>query len=227
MPSALWLSILKIVQSLQKYCIPFSNTEFPEITALQTWHTSHGHRQKEGSLTLQEFPEQMCAYRELVRKFPGEPLHVCEIGFNAGLSATLWLAENPSANVLSFDIGRYAYSFRAARYLQRKYPNRLQVVWGDSQVTVPQFQQLHPNYTCQILSIDGGHELDVAKADLSNFHAMADAAGHVATIDDTNCTSSWCGPVEQALAQFPPARPVLKLSSQNQARGCTFFVFDQ
>ena len=64
------------------------------------------------------------------------PLHtVCEVGFNAGHSALLWLLGAPRARVVSFDIGLYP-ALVGARWLSRRFPGRFTLVQGDSAVSV-------------------------------------------------------------------------------------------
>ncbi len=98
---------------------------------------------------------------------------VCETGFNAGHSSFIWLQANPHTYVYSFDLGSHHYGRPIAQYLQRKFPRRLNVTWGDSSETLPAFRRQNPDVTCDLILIDGGHTYDVCKADYDNFIEMA------------------------------------------------------
>ena len=68
---------------------------------------------------------------------------ICEVGFNAGLSALLLLEAAPSARVISFDLGDMPWSGFAANALRAAYdsPRRfIGTVFGDSAATLPFFK---------------------------------------------------------------------------------------
>merc|ERR1719444_529082 len=44
--------------------------------------------------------------------------NICEIGFNAGHSAALFLNANPEANLYTFDIGQFAYTHGNLRLMK-------------------------------------------------------------------------------------------------------------
>lgn len=116
---------------------------------------------------------------------------ICETGFNAGHSALRFLAQSPMNKVFEWDIGDHDYARPAHDYLSKLYPGRLTVTWGDSTKTLPGFKSTQPDVSCDLLIVDGGHDHDVALADLVNFAALA-ATEHILTIDDTPCERSWC-----------------------------------
>lgn len=98
---------------------------------------------------------------------------VCETGFNAGHSTFMWLRANPNTRVYSFDIGEHDYSATMARYLQDKFPGRLNVTWGNSMETLSRFRRAHPEVTCDLIVVDGGHTREVCRSDYENFKGMA------------------------------------------------------
>ena len=108
---------------------------------------------------------------------------VCETGFNAGHSSLLWLTANPNLHVYSFDIGIHKYAKEMAKYLQSRFPGRLNVTWGDSMKTLPIFHTNHSDITCDLVVIDGGHSVKVARADFFNFYHLASDT-HVVLMDD-------------------------------------------
>jgi hypothetical protein len=120
---------------------------------------------------------------------------ICETGFNAGHSALRFLALS-TAHVYEFDIGWHQYANVSAEFLQQNFPGRFTITWGDSTKSLPSFKQQHPDVTCDLLIVDGGHAYEVALSDLSNFMAMA-SERHLLAIDDTPCSANWCaGPTK-------------------------------
>jgi hypothetical protein len=122
---------------------------------------------------------------------------ICEIGFNAGHSSILFLMSNPQAMLVSFDLGRWPYTKPAVEFVERKFPGRFIMVVGDSTETVPAFASQHPEIQCDLLVVDGGHEPNVALADVTNMARMANPDRNVLVVDDTPCAVTWCvGPGE-------------------------------
>ena len=115
--------------------------------------------------------EQKMVFYELV-KAP-HVRTVCETGFNVGHSSFMWLESNQYVKVYSFDIGQHKYALGMAAYLQNEYPGRLVVTWGDSSKTLPQFQKTHPNVSCDLVFIDGGHSTKICLADFYNFKKIS------------------------------------------------------
>ena len=139
---------------------------------------------------------------------------VCEIGFNAGHSALYWLAASHKTNLLSFDIGVHAYSKVMADYMRSAYPGRFQIVWGNSNESVPKFAKEAHNsglmITCDLIIVDGGHDYEEAIADLRNMRAFARSPRHLLVIDDTPCMASWCvGPGKAWQAMRNVVKPLL------------------
>ncbi|GMH63304.1 hypothetical protein TL16_g03677 [Triparma laevis f. inornata] len=110
---------------------------------------------------------------------------ICEVGFNAGHGTLLWLASG-AKKVLSFELGQYTYSTKAISFLSELYPNKFQVIMGDSLKTVPSFHDMFPEEKCNILFVDGGHLYEHAYGDMGNFRSMRNESFHYLVIDDTN-----------------------------------------
>jgi predicted O-methyltransferase YrrM len=116
---------------------------------------------------------------------------IAEIGFNAGHSAMLMLMSNPTVAVQSFDNARHPYSKQAFEYVKGKFPDRnLEIEWGDSSKTVPLVHARNPSRKFDILIVDGGHEFDVAIADIINLRLLS-RPDTLLIVDDSPCRA-WC-----------------------------------
>jgi predicted O-methyltransferase YrrM len=113
-----------------------------------------------------------------------------EIGFNAGHSAEVFLQHNSTLKLLSFDLGSYNYVIKGKEYIDATYPNRHELILGDSTVTIPKYINENPDKRFDVIFIDGGHEYPVAKADLENCMKMANN-DTIVMIDDTIYTKGW------------------------------------
>jgi hypothetical protein len=90
---------------------------------------------------------------------------VCEIGFNAGHSALAFL-NGPSTKYIGFDMGALPYSNVSAEFLQRSYPTRFQIIWGDSHTTVVKY--MNGERKCDVFSVDGDHTAEGSLLDFYN-----------------------------------------------------------
>ncbi|ELU16831.1 hypothetical protein CAPTEDRAFT_196905 [Capitella teleta] len=108
---------------------------------------------------------------------------ICETGFNAGHSTLIWLTAKNGTKVYSFDLGNHGYAKTMAQHLQSQYPGRLTVTWGDSTKTLPEFRKSHPEVTCDLIIVDGGHLVRIATDDHSNFRRMA-SLENIVVFDD-------------------------------------------
>ena len=106
-------------------------------------------------------------------------------GFNAGHSSFNYLTARRDIHVHSFDIGSHAYTRLMISYLQRKFPGRLNVTLGDSRTTLLQYLQSTTPLICDMILVDGGHSVEVALADISNFALLASQPHNVMIVDDT------------------------------------------
>lgn len=168
----------------------------------------------------QQIPEQIATLRALVKE--RKPKRILEIGFNAGHSAEVFLSTDPNAHLLSFDLGHVPAVNVGKAFIDAHYPRRHTLIIGDSTLAVPAFTQLYPDAKFDLIFVDGGHQYEVAKADIENCMKLADARTIVA-VDDTIFTASreqpyTIGPT-RAWLEALSERKVAELGRQEYATG--------
>lgn len=147
--------------------------------SLTDFLNSRGFQEFEGN--SHQIPRQT---QELIALSNGK-VNAMEIGFNAGHSADTFLRYNPDLRLTSFDLGDHPYVRTAKEYIDKTYPNRHTLILGNSTETVPLFSGKF-----DLIFIDGGHDYETAKADISNCMKLADKDTLV-IIDDTIYTRKW------------------------------------
>ena len=113
-----------------------------------------------------------------------------EIGFNAGHSAEIFLQNNKDLILTSFDLGIHNYVNTAKEYIDITYPNRHTLILGDSTKTIPIYLENNKDTKFDIIFIDGGHEYEIAKADMENCFHLAHK-DTIIVLDDTIFTRGW------------------------------------
>lgn len=109
--------------------------------------------------------------------------NLLEIGFNAGHSALLALSSSPTLTYLGVDIASNKYSRPCAELIERHYPGRAKIIFGDSRIEVPRLalSGVRPD----VIHVDGGH--DDLTAELDILHAIQMVAqGGIVIVDDTH-----------------------------------------
>lgn len=188
-------------------------------------------------LAMEGHSGDLLRQRKLYAKVAAWPRikHICEIGFNVGHSALVWLASNPEAKVVSFDFfdtrgGRLGFDF-----LKERFGERLTIVKGPSSVTAPAFAEAAEStgFKCDLLVVDGGHGLEDAESDLRAMRRLANPKNHLLFIDDIFCQSYHCiGPTKAAndlRAKGALSDPIVQFTEHDgltdDARGIALFRF--
>ena len=113
-------------------------------------------------------------------------IEVMEIGFNGGHSAELFLLSNNKINLVSFDIGTHEYIQIGKEFIDKTYPNRHNLIIGDSNATIPNYNEKQ----FDIIFIDGGHDYDTVKNDLTNCKKLSHK-NTLIVLDDTMNKKEW------------------------------------
>lgn len=115
--------------------------------------------------------------------------NICEIGFNAGHSAALFMNANPEANLYSFDIGQFGYTHGNLRLMKELFPDRFEYLLGPSDTSVPEFGRRRPDVKCDVISVDGDHSTEGTLADLRSMRELASCRNWV-LMDDAGWNST-------------------------------------
>jgi hypothetical protein len=115
---------------------------------------------------------------------------ICEIGFNAGHSAFLFLVENKDKHIefTIFDINTHKYTEPCFEYIKNYFKNtKFEFVKGDSTTEIPKWisQNSEQKGTFDVVHVDGGHTQECITNDLKNALELAKLNGLI-IIDDTN-----------------------------------------
>lgn len=135
----------------------------------------------------QQIPEQV---RDLIEITNKPNINVMEIGFNAGHSAEVFLQNNPTLKLTSFDLGIHNYVLCGKQYIDLTYPNRHNLILGDSRISLPKFIEENRDIKFDVIFIDGGHDYEIAKSDLENCIRLAHK-DTIVMLDDTVYTKGW------------------------------------
>lgn len=110
---------------------------------------------------------------------------ILEIGFNAGHSAAILLLAKPGSRLLAFDLCEHRYTEGCFAVLADRFPDRIDLIPGDSNTTVPLFRLENPAVYFDLLHIDGAHDYQTATHDFMNCHSLAKNSSLIIW-DDTN-----------------------------------------
>ena len=185
-----WGEIFSYVPKTGKDCRQFFKNktnlpfDFQQMKTVHRFQRAIGRHSNHAALEGHsgKYPEKQRAYWEMAKQ-PFVKV-ICEIGFNAGHSALVWLSANPEARLISFDLGEHTYTRQMADFIRREFPNRFEIHLGDSRLTVPDFYKNKGNPKCDICVVDGGHTFDIAFKDLNNMRHLANLEHNILILDD-------------------------------------------
>ena len=115
--------------------------------------------------------------RDLTQKYQAKA--IAEIGFNIGFSSIAFLESAPDTTVVSFELDRRHAVELAKDFVDQRYPGRHELVIGDSRQTVPRYEAER----FDLVFVDGGHEYEIAAADIANAARLAKPGGLI-VVDD-------------------------------------------
>ncbi len=107
------------------------------------------------------------AWHEFYKIFPFT--NILEFGFNTGWSSALLLTLFPFVKITSIEILKFDRAVEGVKILKEKFPNRHDVVWGDSQQVADEVMQglrSLPGMGYDLSFIDGGHLPEVVQKDI-------------------------------------------------------------
>ena len=114
---------------------------------------------------------------------------IAEIGFNVGFSSIAFLESGPDVTVVSFELDRRHGVELAKQFVDERYPDRHELVIGNSVQTVPAYAEDRAG-TFDLAFVDGGHEYDVATADIRNICRLVRPGG-IVVVDDLTPWYPW------------------------------------
>ncbi len=142
-----------------------------------------------------------------------------EIGFNIGCSSYAFLSANPETQVISFDLGRHGCTKTAKKLIDKKFPNRHTLIYGNSLETAPEFKTQNPDLRFDLVFIDGAHGYEAAKLDIANMRPLC-TEKTVVVMDDllpwrwwgTGPTQAWTEAIQEGIIRqdelFKDGKPV-------------------
>jgi len=132
--------------------------------------------------------EQVIDLTELIYNKPD--INVLEIGFNIGFSSELFLNNNDSLTLTSFDLGTHEYNTIAKEYIDSTYPNRHTLILGNPIETIPKFINQNINETFDILFINGCQDYTTTKKYIDDCKNLVNE-NSIIILDNTIFTEEW------------------------------------
>ena len=171
-PTYLRVSDLNADEIIAKW----NNVRLSELWAAQGLHPSD----IEGGMHATQ-AKQMLNILQRAEKHGRVIRNICETGFFRGGSSLFWMLTKPEAIVHSFDMGMHR---NAKKWFSERFPGRWFGHEGDSTKTLVQFHQENPNWRCDLVLVDGGHQGEIPYIDLTNFKKLSHAKT-IVIMDDT------------------------------------------
>jgi hypothetical protein len=90
---------------------------------------------------------------------------------------------------------------------------RLEIIPGDSTITVPKFVEAHPDVQCDLVLTDGGHFGDIPYKDMKNLRKISHE-GTLLLIDDYG-TCPYCNDVKKCFDRIIDEKLGIKIACSN------------
>lgn len=122
---------------------------------------------------------QIAAQRTLALSLPKDAV-ACDLGFNAGHSAIMWLEGTSARRSYEFDEMAYSHSAAARAFVQRSYPGRTRFFVGDTTETFAAYADAVEDGCmppCDLVMADAGHQERYAYQDFFNAVRAAHGPG--------------------------------------------------
>ncbi len=181
------------LKGIKKY-LDLRNSSYINEKTLESYYEENNIRIIEGNST------QSSEQKEYLKKYKVHFKNILEIGFNAGHSSELFLDTNPNSVVTSIDIGYWYYCKFGIKYLEKKYPNRFQIILKDSIKALKNFETISQGIIFDFIYIDGNHSYEYAYNDILNCKKFANDSTIVVVddvVEDDNFrTNSNSGPTQ-------------------------------
>ena len=156
-------------------------SEEKEVTVSE-WQSDHA---KGDTGHIADVPLEMDSILKFVRANDApEGLHVCEIGFNAGHSAAVWLGGWTDSTYTAFDLGDSIWSSAGTDVMDSQFGIRFEYIKGaagNGNALLKFHKEIGQgkHRPCHVLSVDGAHDAEQAFADFSNGKRITVASGWV------------------------------------------------
>lgn len=115
-----------------------------------------------------------------------DAMHVCEIGFNAGHSAILFLSSGENIRLTSFDLGDLAWSYDLKERVGHLFPGRFKYIQGNSRDTLSEYATMLRSGLvdhCDIMFVDGDHSYEGTKQHFADSIKIMSKGG-ILIVDD-------------------------------------------
>lgn len=163
----------------------------PSKPRIKNPYSIAAHLNSKGFHTFEGYSQQSSQQvQDLIQLTNAPNINVMEIGFNAGHSAEVFLQNNATLTLTSFDLGVHDYVTTAKNYIDETYPNKHTLILGDSRITVPNFFEKNKNTKFDVIFIDGGHDYDIANSDMQNCAQLAHK-DTILILDDVIFKKEW------------------------------------
>lgn len=127
---------------------------------------------------------------KLIELSESEYINIMEIGFGAGHSAEVFLKNNSTCMLTSFELGNNDYVMTSKEHIDNTYPERHTLILGNSNKTIPEFIEKNKNVMFDVIFVDGAHDYNTVLIDILNCYNLAHK-NTIIILDDTMFTSGW------------------------------------